>query len=104
MDGFGFLAAIRNKAPMPHTPKVILLSSFENLQDLERAGKFQVRGFVSKPLSAKTLEIVLLGAAQSPKGVLDERRPVPGTGLTRLTPGLGRKPPRTTPPMESPCG
>jgi DNA-binding NarL/FixJ family response regulator len=52
MDGFEFLEHIQYSE---HTAKVIVLTSSDNPKDLERMGKFAIKGYISKPLSKEKL-------------------------------------------------
>lgn len=60
MDGFEFMDAyFKNSKKCNQDSKVIVLTSSTNPDDIERAKKYDIAGYMNKPLSLEQLLVVL---------------------------------------------
>lgn len=60
MDGFEFLDAMLSSALLPAATKIVLLSSSNHPQDVERAKKYPGTAYVVKPLTEDKLKMILV--------------------------------------------
>jgi len=59
VDGFSFLKSLQNYATADHGFRIFILTSSENPKDFEQVKKYNIEGYISKPLSEeKVMEII----------------------------------------------
>ncbi len=59
MDGFEFLQAIQNSPVATFPLRIVLLTSSNNPNDIERAKHYPIAGYLQKPLTVDKLQTIL---------------------------------------------